>query len=174
MIPRIIVLAILTGFSTLIFRIIFSHRPFRLAGFWTQIAVSSLSGVSLWIVLLIILHTTNPITWAERWDVVCGVLIHLCAFWCNYWIGNLGGGFRVQMAINLADQTRPVTLEEWMAAFSGLGLDVFLKDRLNSILIPWKIVSVNDHKITLLPGWGMFFGKLIAILEILLYRMRSS
>ena len=172
MIPSIIAFAILTGFSTLIFRMILSHRPFRLAGTWTQIIVSSLSGLSLWIVLVLLLHSIAPISGAEKWDMVCGVLIHLCAFWCNFWIGNLVGGFRAQMTFNLASQTRPVTLVEWMAAFGGLGMDAFLKDRMKSILIPWKIVSVHDNKMILLPGWGIFFGRLMAVLEIMLYRMR--
>jgi hypothetical protein len=172
MIPKIIVFAILAGFSTLIFRMILSHRPLRLAGGLAQIIVSSLSGITLWIVLVLLSHSTTPISGAEKWDMVSGVLIHLCAFWCNYWISNLAGGFRVLMAINLADQTRPITLEEWMAAFGGLGMDVFLRDRMKSILIPWKIVSVHDNKMILLPGWGMFFGRLMAILEIMLYRMR--
>jgi hypothetical protein len=173
MIPSIIAFAILASFSTLIFRVILPHRPFFLTGAWAQVIVSSLFGISVWIVLVLRAYPFGLISEIEIWDVVCGVLIHLCALWCNYWICNLSGGFRAQMAITLADQTCPVTLEEWMVAFGGLGMNAFLKDRMTSILIPWKIAFVRNDKLTLLPGWGLFFGRLMVFLEIVLYRVRS-
>lgn len=173
MIPRIIALAILTGFSTLIFRVILPRRPFCLTGAWSQIIISSFLGLSLWFVLIVQVSPSALISEVEKWDVVCGALIHLCAFWCNYWICNLAGGFRAQMVITLAAQNSPVTLEEWMASFGGIGMDAFLRDRTTSILIPWKIALVQDDKMFLLPGWGLFFGRLMTILEIVLYRVRS-
>jgi len=168
-----IALAILSGFSILIFRIILSHRPFRLSGTWKQIIVSTLAGAALWVMLA--LMTVSP---AQRFsieinDLICGVLILLCAFWCNYWISNLAGGFRAQMAFNLVRQSQPISLAEWMAEFGGLGMEAFLADRTKSILIPWRIASLQDDKMSLLPGWGVFLGRLMNILEMLLYRLRA-
>ena len=171
--PAIIALAILASFSTLVFRLIISHRPLRISGGWTQIIVSSILGGGLWIGSTL-LYLANTASYENTgWDLLCGILILLCALWCQYWIGNLGGGFRVQMQITLADQTRPVSLEEWMDLFNGRGMQVFLADRLNSILIPWKIVEVKNSKVRLLPGCGMFYGRLMSIIKKMLPNLRT-
>jgi hypothetical protein len=171
--PAIIALAILAGLSTLVFRLIISHRPLRISGGWAQIILSSILGWGLWIGLTF-LHLANAPTYENAgWDLVCGILILLCVVWCQYWIGNLGGGFRVQMQITLADQTQPVSLEKWMAAFNGRGMQVFLTDRLNSILIPWKIVEEKNGNVRLLPGWGMFYGRLMSIIKMMLPNLRT-
>jgi hypothetical protein len=60
-----------------------------------------------------------------------------------------------------------------MMAFGGFGMKVFLRDRLTSILIPWRIVTVEDDKVNLLPGWGIFFGRLMVILKFILYNVRG-
>jgi len=142
-----IVLVIISGFAILVFRIIISHRPFRLLGAWPQVIVSTILGWFLWIFLTILERSYGSLSRIDGWDVLCGILILLCATWCNYWIGNLAGGFRVQMQMNLANQLQPVSLEEWMETFGGLGMKVFLRDRLTSILIPWRIVSVEDDRV---------------------------
>ncbi len=173
MIPTIIALAILAGLSTLVFRLVISHRPFRISGGWTQIIISSILGDGLW-VFLTLLYLANTSSYEnEGWDLLCGILILLCVLWCNYWLANLGGGFRVQMQISLADQTQPVSLEKWMAVFNGRGMEIFLADRLNSILIPWKIVEVKDGKVRLLPGWGMFFGGLMNLVKKIIPNLRT-
>jgi hypothetical protein len=174
MMAPIIILAVIAGFSTLVFRIILSHRPFRLVNYWTQFIVSSLLGLLLWLGLIVGSYATAFLSGVDGFDVVCGILVYLCALWCNYWVCNLAGGFRMLMMANLADQTDPISLETWMAAFGGLGMDVFLQDRIQSILIPLKIVSIEENKMTLLPGWGLFFARIMAVLQILLYQVRSD
>lgn len=171
--PAIITLAILAGFYTLVFRLIISHRPLRISGGWAQIILPSILGGGLWIGSTMLTLANTPSYENAGWDLVCGILILLCVLWCQYWIGNLGGGFRVQMQITLADQTQPVSLEKWMALFNGRGMEVFLADRLNSILIPWKIVDVKNGKVRLLPGWGMFYGRLMSIIKKIIPNLRT-
>jgi hypothetical protein len=166
-------LAIISGFAILIFRVIISHRPFRAPGMRPHAMTSTFLGWFLWILLTILERFYAPLSRIDGWDIFCGILILLCASWCNYWIGNLAGGFRVQMQINLVNQPRPVSLEEWMLAFGGLGMKAFLRDRLTSILIPWRIVTMEDDKVRLLPGWGLFFGRLMKILGFILYDDRG-
>jgi hypothetical protein len=171
--PIIIALAIMAGFSTLVFRLIISHRPLRISGSWTQIILSSILGVGLWIFSTLLTLANTPSYENKGWDLFCGILILMCVLWCNYWIGNLGGGFRVQMQITLADQTQPVSLEKWMEAFNGRGMRIFLADRLNSILIPGKIVEEKNGKVRLLPGWGMFYGRLMNLIKKILPNLRT-
>jgi hypothetical protein len=174
MIPQVILLALISSFSTLFIRIIISHRPFFVRNIWHQILASTIAGAFFWVIsifLIIPASSRSEIGWA---DILCGILIFLCAFWCNYWSTNLAGGFRVQMQINLANQKKPISLKEWMATFGGLGMEVFLKDRIESILIPWNTIAVENGNLRLLPGWGVFFSKLMILLRILFPKVRDE
>jgi hypothetical protein len=173
MIPTVVGLAILFGFSTLIFRIILSHRPFRVGG-GAQITLPFVLGVSLWILFSFLYIMQTQSLKDIGWDILCGTLIFLCAFWCHYWIGNLAGGFRVQMQIALVDQAAPITYREWMSKFDGRGMDAFLVDRMKSILILWKIVTIEKDTVQLTQGWGTFYGKLMNLLNIILPGLRNS
>jgi hypothetical protein len=173
MIPTIIALAIASGLSTLLIRIAISRPPFRVKNLWSQIFISVGLGATLWLVAVVLINPAVKVD--EKWgDIFCGTLILLCTFWCNYWIGNFAGGFRVQMQLNIADQKQPITFEEWMNTFGGLGMEAFLKDRLQSILIPWKTIAIENDQLRLLPGWGMFFGKVMVILQKILPKVRSG
>ncbi len=174
MIPPIIALSLITGFCTLLIRIIISHRPFHVKNIWWQIIGSTSAGGILWIISIVLTRPNLSISEGEWGDILCGILIFLCAFWCNYWSTNLAGGFRVQMQMNLAHQKRPISLQEWMAAFGGLGMEIFLKDRIESVLIPWKTVTLEKGELWLLPGSGMFLGKLMHLLRILLPKVRQD
>lgn len=174
MIPLVILLALLTSFSTVFIRIIISHRPFLVKNIWHQILGATIAGGILWVISIFITISYYPrleIGWA---DILCGTLIFLCAFWCNYWSTNLAGGFRVQMQMTLANQKRPISLKEWMATFGGLGMEVFLKDRIESILIPWNAVALENGNLRLLSGWGVFFSKLMILLRVLLPKIRGG
>ena len=173
MIPTIIALAIISGFSIIVFRVVISHFPFYISGVWKQIIISSGMGAGLWLLLTLLYHANTSFSKIDWWDILCGILFLLSAFWCNYWVSNLANGFRMQMQINLVDQPVPVSLEEWMAAFGGWGMDAFLDDRFKSILIPWKIIAIENGKAHLLPGWGMFFGRMMNLIKIILPNMRA-
>jgi hypothetical protein len=173
MIPTIVGLAILFGFSTLVFRIILSHRPFRIRG-GAQIILPFILGVILWIIFSIWYIALTQSLKDIGWDILCGILILFCALWCHYWIGNLAGGFRVQMQIALSDQASPLSLDQWMSIFDGKGMDAFLADRLKSILISMKIVTIEKDRVQLTRGWGSFYGKLMNLLIIILPGMRNS
>src|SRR5437867_1762882 len=110
MIPQIIILSLITSFSTLFIRMIISHRPFLVKNIWYQILGATIAGCILWVILIFLI---TPRLSQIRWeDILCGILIFLCAFWCNYWSTNLAGGFRIQMQMNLASQKRPISFEE--------------------------------------------------------------
>jgi hypothetical protein len=78
------------------------------------------------------------------------------------------------MQMNLASKKGPIPFDDWMATFGGLGMAVFLKDRLESILIPWKTVAFEKGNLRLLPGWGVFFSKLMILLRVLLPKVRDG
>lgn len=151
---KLIILSIFAGFSIPFFTYIFSSRLPLFKSWIIQYITASLSGFLLWFVLAIAFDAP----WDYRWDILCGVLILLCAIWSNYWLGNLRGGFRINMLLKIAEQTRPVSLDEWMSLYGGLGMDAFLRDRLKAILIPWRIVEEHNDIIRLTRGRGDFFG----------------
>lgn len=172
--PSIIALAIICSFLTLVLRIIFSKHPIQVKNPWTRLLISLLVGFFIWTCSIAYLHLRFLFFQPSLADYVCGVLIFLCAFWCHYWLGNLAGGFRVQMHLNIASQKHPISLEEWMRGFGGLGMEMFLKDRIESILLPWKTVSLINYQLHLLPGWGTFFGRVIFVLKFVLPNVRGK
>jgi hypothetical protein len=174
LIYMVIEFSIISGLATLLFRMLFSVLHFQKTHIWVQIIISGFLSVILWIVLILLARFINPDIVIREGDILCGCLILMCAFWCNYWIGNLAGGFRVQMLISLKDRSQPVPLEDWMRLFGNLGMEAFLKDRLRSILIPWKIVAQEEGKYRLLPGWGIFFGRLFSLFDKVFFTLRKS
>jgi hypothetical protein len=172
--PSIIALAIICCFLTLGIRIFFSKPPFQVKNPWTQILIPLLVGFFIWVGTIVYLEIRSNSFQPTLGDYVCGILIFLCAFWCHYWLGNIAGGFRVQMHLNIASQENPISLEKWMRDFGGLGMDIFLKDRIESVLLPWKTVSLINCQIHLLPGWGTFFGAVIGLLNFLLPKVRGD
>ena len=166
----IIAFAIICSLSTLLIRVVIARRPFRIKNIWHQIFISLIAAIAIWAVAVF----RTPISEQNWGDVICGVLIFGCAFWCQYWIGNFAGGFRIQMQINLADQQAPLSLEEWMKTFSGLGMEAFLQDRIQAILIPWNTVEYKNGQLYLLRGWGTFFASLMNILKYIFPRVRSN
>jgi hypothetical protein len=174
MIPPIIALAIGCSLSTLVIRIIISRPPFRVKNVWSQIFSSLTVAVIIWITSIFFIRPALPISNSEWGDILCGILIFLSAFWCHYWIGNFAGGFRVQMQINLASQKHPISIKEWMKTFGGLGMEAFLQDRIQSILIPWNTIKFENGQLHLLTGWGIFFGRLMRMLRNIMPKVRSD
>jgi hypothetical protein len=163
----VILTSAIAGFSMLGFMILFSRRPFYIPYGLPRYAGTFLAGLVLWIALLGFTHALLPFTAAATPargytaaipDLICGFLVLGCAAWACYWVSNFGQGFRIHMLLDLAQQKTPVTLEQWMACFGDLGMEKFLKDRLQSILIPWKIVELDGDAVKLTPGLGRFLG----------------
>jgi hypothetical protein len=165
-----IILSIVSGISIPIFMALFSNPHLKIKSGWTRYIASSCAGFILWLILLGISDSIH----SNRWDLVCGGLVILCAIWANYWLGNLGGGFRINMLVILAAQREPVSFEQWMNLYGGLGMEEFLQDRLRSILIPWGIVRETNGTILLTATRGKLFGWLMNILYILLQGKRRG
>lgn len=122
LIPMIIAFAVISGVRFLFSRMLFSILPIRKTGIWVQIIISSLFGVILWITLAVLMRYYQPNIELRGGDILCGSLILLCAFWCNYWLSNISDLFREQMQIRLQDQSQPVPLEEGMSCLPNNGM----------------------------------------------------
>ncbi len=165
-----IILSIIAGISIPIFMMVFSNRHLKIKSGWTRYIASSLAGCILWLILLV----TTDSYHSNGWDLICGGLVILCAIWANYWLGNFGGGFRINMLVILAAQQQPISFEQWMDLYGGLGMGEFLRDRLRSILVPWGIVRETNGTIILTPIIGKFFGMLMNLLYFLLQGNRRG
>lgn len=165
-----IILAIISGLSIPIFTALFFSSVFRMKSSLMRYVASSSAGFILWFILLAAFHAFRN----NIWDLICGGLVILCAIWANYWLGNFGGGFRINMLVILAAQQKPITFEQWMDLYGNLGMDAFLRDRMRSILIPWGIVKEAQGNISLTSQQGRFFGWLMNALYFLLLGKRRG
>lgn len=104
----------------------------------------------------------------DQWlDLSAGVLLYTTAIFCNYYLCIVGGGFRIEMLVNLTEANRALTLEEWMGSYGGgLGMHFFLDDRLRGILISWKLCMKKNDQIVL-TRFGKVVGKVADILNVL-------
>jgi hypothetical protein len=156
--------SILAGFSITVFLLIFSRPPFKLPLILPRYSVATGAGLAVWAMLLW-LNRAIPLHGLEAGlELIAGGLIFVTAVFCNYYLGNISAGFRIEMLINLAEANREVTLDEWMALFGkGQGMNYFLEDRLNTTLLPWKLVEIKGNRITLTPS-GHFVGQINSFL----------
>jgi len=156
--------SVLAGFSITAFLLMFSRRPFKLPLILPRYSAATAAGLVVWIMLLWWKHLIPFHGLETILEFVAGGLIFMTAVFCNYYIGNISAGFRIEMLINLAEANREVTLDEWMALFGkGQGMDYFLDDRLKATLLPWKLAVLKDNKITLTP-FGRFIGQINSFL----------
>jgi hypothetical protein len=156
--------SILAGFSITAFLLIFSRPPFKLPLLLPRYSAATGAGLVVWIMLLWC-ENALPFHGLEAGlEFVAGGLIFVTAVFCNYYLGNISAGFRIEMLINLANVNREVTLDEWMAQYGkGRGMHYFLENRLNATLVPWKLVVWRDNQITL-TRFGHFIGRVYCFL----------
>ena len=166
----IILLAIISGILIPFLMNLYSRLPFFRKNGWYLIIGASLSGLLTWLILLIICRAIPKAGAYWQADLLCGFLVWLCASWCNYWLCNFGGGFRINMLVDLARQKEPITIEEWMSSFNHLGMEAFFKDRIESILLPFKVIEIEGEQVRLTNSWGRFFGTCASILRFRLER----
>ena len=170
----IIIFAFLSALTSLIWRIIIPRWPFRISNWFKQVFTASVASLIVWF-LFVYQWGPRPNNDVHFYsDALCGVFIHGCAFWCNFWICNFAGGFRIQMQIYLSKQNQPITLNQWMEIFGGMGMKIFFQDRLNFVLVPWRILQVEAGNAQLLPVIGRFFGIAMKILKIIFPGVRGE
>jgi len=163
--PMAVWTSILAGFSITVFLLGFSRPPLRLPLFWRRYSAAVGAGLVIW-GLLLWANGALYFNWVfERWlDLLAGVLIYLIAIFGNYYLGNVGGGFRIAMLLDLTAANRELTLEEWMGLYGeGRGMSYFLKDRLEATLLPWGLAVQDKIQVSLTPK-GVWVGKVACFL----------
>jgi hypothetical protein len=166
--------SIMAGLSITSFLLIFSRPPFKLPLTLPRYSAATGAGLVVWIMLLWWKRTLPFHGFEAGLEFLAGAFIFMTAVFCNYYLGNISAGFRIEMLINLAEANREVTLEEWMALFGkGQGMDYFLEDRLRATLLPWKLAEIDDNKITLTP-FGHIIGQINTFLASLFSEKESA
>jgi hypothetical protein len=150
--------SLLAGVSITLFLLLFSHRPARLPLTLPRYAAAYLSSLVVWGALLWV-KGFFPVSGSKAWlQFFAGGLIFLTAMFCNYYLGNVSAGFRIEMLVNLAGAQAAVSLGEWMAAYGkGRGMGYFLENRLLATLVPWHLAVWKDGTVTL-TRWGRLAG----------------
>jgi len=160
--------SMVAGMSITGFLLLFSHRPFKLPLVLPRYITSIGCGLIVWFLLLGINQSLSFSKHISEWlELVSGGFVFITAVFCNYYLGNIGGGFRLEMLVNLAEANEDLTVDEWMALYGdGNGMHCFLDDRLRATLIPWKLAVWKGSQIILTP-WGHFIGKVNRLLAAL-------
>lgn len=108
------------------------------------------------------------LTWAgamtgmtpDRIDVLTGGLLLATATLAGFTLWTLvAWGFTVSMLLALHRAGRPLTVDEWAAAYTGgKRLDAFARDRLG-VLLKLGLADVRDGAVTMTPGRGRLFAR---------------
>lgn len=152
--------SLLAGISVTFFLVFFSRKPLCLPLLLKRYGAATGAAFFLWVLMLV---CGSKISWGSGLSnapsLLAGILLILACVFLNYYIGNIAGGFRIEILVNLADSKTPLSLEEWMAVYGkGAGMRYFLEDRLRSTLISWNLAIQDGDKITLTP-LGRLAGK---------------
>ena len=153
--------SIIAGLAITVFLLLFSHPPLKLPMLFKRYSAAIGSGVMIWILLLWRNGALSINGEIEQWLALsAGGLIFLTAIFCNYYLGMIGAGFRIEMLVNLAETNLEVSLDDWMALYGkGQGMHYFLEDRLKATLIPWRLAVYIDNKI-ILTHFGQLIGRI--------------
>jgi len=160
--------SIVGGLSITMFLLLFSRPPIKLPLIWRRYSASIGCGLAIWFLLLWVNNALPFPGGKEKWlALASGGFVYTTAIFCNYYLGNIGGGFRLEMLVNLAEVNRKVGLQEWMALYGkGQGMHYFLEDRLKATLIPWKLAIWKNGEVISTP-LGHFIGQVNRFLAIL-------
>ena len=145
--------ALVGGVIMTICLIVLAHPPLKFSSIVMRYIVSAGCGAMAWILLLLFHGGLVLASTAGKWlALIAGSLIFLTAVFFNYYIGNISGGFRLEMLVNLSQSNQPISLEDWMALYGkGRGMHYFLEDRLKATLVPWKLGAWNAGIVMLTP-----------------------
>lgn len=152
--------SLLAGLSVTFFLLLFSKPPFRLPLLIKRYGASTGAGFFLWLVLLYWGEGASFLRDTEKYPtLLAGALLIWTAVFCNYYLGNISAGFRIEILVNLAQANKSISLEQWMALYGkGAGMRYFLEDRLKTTLISWNLATQSGDQITLTP-LGRFGGR---------------
>ena len=151
--------ALVGGVTITLFLLLFSRRPFKLPMTLPRYGAATGCGFLVWFILLCMnQHFLLECLIERLLALLVGCLIMATAFACNYYLGNVYGGFRIEMLVNINNSNKAINLDEWMSFFGkGKGMRYFLEDRLKTTLIPWKFAVQEENTVRLTP-LGHFAG----------------
>lgn len=158
-IPSEIFSAIIASFAIVGFLLLYCRRPFFIMP-GRRYFVSCLSAAILWFMYLCF-------TWKseERLleNLTAGLLIFIGAIFSIFpFYSVLSWGFRLAMLIRLNEQNRPVSLDEWMRAYSCSDGDMrrFYYDRI-ALLEKLNLVRTSSDSARLASVTGKRVGQLV-------------
>jgi hypothetical protein len=168
----IVISAAIAGATIFVFILLFFRVPRSGLSGMKRLYLSWLCGTLVWLACLAHqLPDWGALRLGTKPDLICGALVLCCFMWSSYWFANLGGGFRILMLLDLADVGRPITLGEWMDRYGKQrGMREFLADRLRSILVPLRLVTLEDDRVILTRGRGRLLARLLGVLSLLLLK----
>ena len=140
-IPPPALLAALMGALVLpVLLIALSHPPFKVERPGWRFRLAVLGMTAVWLMLLGLLPGVKPVL-----EILCGALILPTAVLVGFSFWSLlAHGFTISMLLSLAEAGTPLTLEGWMGAYGGAGLQAFARDRMQVLFGLGMVVATPD------------------------------
>jgi hypothetical protein len=132
-----------------------SHGPWKVAAAGRRFLVAATLTAAGWGVSLL------PAERGTAADVVAGAFILLAAGLAEFTLWTLiAWGFTTSLLRTLARENRPVSLEEWVAAYTGgRAADAFAQDRLG-ILFRFGMAFRENGRVLMTPRRGLRTARL--------------
>jgi hypothetical protein len=160
--PSEILSAIIASFAIVGFLLLYCRRPlFVTPG--RRYSVSCVSAAILWFMYL---HFTWESEERLLENLTAGLLIFVGAIFSIFpFYSVLSWGFRIAMLIRLNEQNNPVSIDEWMRAYSGRDGDMrrFYYDRI-ALLEKLNLVRTSSDSARLTSAAGKRTGQLVRYL----------
>ena len=156
--PVALSLAACSAFPVLLISL--SHGPARVSAPGRRFVVAAGLTVGLWVGLMLVPATPDAV------DVVAGGLLLVTTLLAGFTLWTLvAWGFTLSMLLALGRSGRPLTLNEWVADYTGgRPLSAFARDRLG-VLTRLGLADVRGDRVVMAPGRGRLVARVAAVLR---------
>jgi hypothetical protein len=137
-----------------------SHGPWKVRAPGRRFVLAALVTAAGWALFLAARRADPP------GDLLASAMVLLTAVLAGFTAWTLvAWGFTVSLLMRLAQAGRPLTFEEWVAAYTGgRAVDRFAEDRL-SLLLRAGVARLEGGQVRLTPGRGRRLARLVALLR---------
>jgi hypothetical protein len=139
-----------------------SHGPWKVSAPGRRFVLAAVAALSGWGLSL---FAVSPLALA---DLVAGALILLAALLAGFTVWTLiAWGFTASLLMSLAREDRPVSLDEWVAAYTGdRTIETFARDRVQ-LLFRFDLATAEADRIVMTPGAGLRMARFARFLRVL-------
>lgn len=139
--------------------LLLSHGPLRVSAPGRRFVLAAMLMWVAWLAAMIVVVT-------DAVDLITGGLLLATASLASFTLWTLvAWGFTVSMLLALNQAGRPLTVEQWVLAYTrGQTLDAFARDRLG-VLLKLGLAELHGNEVVMTSGRGRPFARLTTMLR---------